>query len=103
MPSFRLSSENLKENPVNAQPNRRFFHNEPSDLTVAFIDSEITYLDSFTNYRESLQDVLAKNTIGDLVLQDDEERFPWSALIISVLVVAAALIIIFFLTPVLNL
>jgi hypothetical protein len=92
-----------KGNCVNAQPNPRFAQIDASQLTAAFVDSEIIYLDSPTDYRELLQDDGPKESTGEFILQDDQEHFPWRTLMVFTLALGAVIVIIFIVAPMLGL
>lgn len=88
---------------MNAQPDPRFARIDASQLSSAFIDSEITYLDSPTDYREVLRKGNTEHAIGEFILQDDRQRFPWRTLTIFMVALTAVIVIIFIVAPMLNL
>jgi hypothetical protein len=87
---------------VDAQPNRRLAPIDPSHLTLASIDSDIAYLDSPTDYRESLQEVNPTTGTGELLILDDGKQFPWITLMMFMLVLSTVIVIIFFLPAALG-
>ena len=88
---------------MNVRPNPRFAQIDASQLSPAFIDSEIIYLDSATDYREVLYKNHPKNSTGEFILQDDQEHFPWRTLTVFTVALGAVIVTIFVVAPMLGL